>query len=191
MAGFTATVDDAGLQRGQDRAAWSRVGADARVSAERLRSDAADRLRAVDGVTGVVPARIVPGVTAGDDPAPITLVAVDLDAYRDLAPDVPGLPGTGEAPLSPAAADIVGSGPATLGRYGIDDVRVPAGTPDASSDSRGRRRAARSRSSRSATSPPTASPPSTSSPGPASTPPPSAPPRTAPGSNCARTSCTA
>ncbi|WP_158642290.1 FtsX-like permease family protein [Actinomadura sp. WAC 06369] len=127
-AGFTATVD-AGLQRAQDRAAWSRVGADARVSADRFRSDAAERLRGVDGVTGVVPARIVPDVTTPDDPAPITLIAVDLDAYRDLAPAVPGVPaapGTSRALLSPAAADIAGPGPVTLGRYGLDPVRVTA-----------------------------------------------------------------
>ncbi|MFG1851498.1 FtsX-like permease family protein [Actinomadura geliboluensis] len=127
VAGFTATVDTA-LRDGQVRASWSDTGGDARIEAGPVDEAALARIRALPGVTGAVPARVITGVTSASDPAPLTLVGVDLDAYRKLAPGVPGLPSGTGAYLSPLAARTLGNGPVTLGRPGMTSIDVkPAG----------------------------------------------------------------
>ncbi|RFS84550.1 CRISPR-associated protein Cas5 [Actinomadura spongiicola] len=124
VAGFTATVDTA-LRNGQERASWAEVGADARVEAGPLDEAGLRRVRAVPGVTGAVRVRVIEGVTTPSNTAPMTVVGVDLGAYRALAPDVPGVPTTG-ALASPLAARGIGSGTVTLSRSGMDPVQVEA-----------------------------------------------------------------
>ncbi|MER7543157.1 FtsX-like permease family protein [Spirillospora sp. NPDC127506] len=127
VAGFTATVDTA-LRDGQARASWWETGADARVEAGPVDDAALARIRALPGVTGAVPARIITGVSAASNPAPMTVVGVDLDAYRRLAPSVPGIPSGSGVLLSPLAARTVGMGPLTLSRPGMTPINVrPAG----------------------------------------------------------------
>ncbi|MFB4311297.1 ABC transporter permease [Actinomadura sp. GTD37] len=129
VAGFTATVDTA-LRDGQVRASWSETGADARIDTGPVDDATLARVRAVDGVTGVFRARIVAGVSTSTDSAPMTLVGVDLDAYREFAPGVPGVPDPGVL-LSPLAAVTVGSGEVTLSRPGLSPIKVkPSGRID-------------------------------------------------------------
>ncbi|SNT06183.1 putative ABC transport system permease protein [Actinomadura meyerae] len=127
VAGFTATVDTA-LRDGQARASWSDTGGDARIEAGPVDDAALARIRALPGVRGALPARIITGVSSTSDPAPLTLVGVDLDAYRDLAPGVPDLPSGDGVYLSPLAARTLGTGKVTLARPGMSPVEVkPAG----------------------------------------------------------------
>ncbi|TYB46203.1 CRISPR-associated protein Cas5 [Actinomadura chibensis] len=123
VAGFTATVDNA-LKTGQVRASWARVGADARVEAGPLDEAGLRRIRAVPGVTGVVRVRTIGRAGITDDPAPLTVVGVDLDAYRRLAPKVPDIPGTSGVLASPLAADTLGTGTVTISRSGMDPIQV-------------------------------------------------------------------
>lgn len=138
VAGFAATVD-AGLERGWERAAWHTVGADARIVAGELDTDAAQRVQKVRGVTGVVPARTIENVqlaAPGRPPAEVTVVAVDLDAYRRIAADAPerppAVPGDRSAALlSPAAAREAGDDPFTLTWRDADPLRLRnAGTAE-------------------------------------------------------------
>ncbi|MFG2085125.1 MULTISPECIES: FtsX-like permease family protein [unclassified Spirillospora] len=127
VAGFAATVDT-GLRDGQERASWSEVGADAFIEAGPLDAPALDRIRAVRGVTGAVPVRVVTTVTSQANPAPMTVVGVDLDAYRELAPDVPGIPDSSGVWVSASASRLLGSGAVTLSRPGLAPLRVtPSG----------------------------------------------------------------
>ncbi|MGP4021864.1 FtsX-like permease family protein [Actinomadura sp. 3N407] len=127
IAGFAATVDTA-LRTGQERASWAEVGADARIAAGPLDDAALGRIRAVRGVTGVVPARVVTNVTSQADPAPMTVIGVDLDAYRELAPDMPGVPDASGVWVSASASRLLGSGAVTLSRPGLTPLRVtPSG----------------------------------------------------------------
>ncbi|WP_149261108.1 CRISPR-associated protein Cas5 [Actinomadura sp. K4S16] len=124
IAGFTSTVDTA-LRIGQERASWAEVGAEARVEAASLDEAGLRRIRAVRGVTGAVRVRVITRASSATDPAPVTVVGVDLDAYRRLAPEVPGIPDTGTGALvSPLAARTLGSGTVTLSRAGMDPVTV-------------------------------------------------------------------
>lgn len=122
IAGFTATVDT-GLRDGQVRASYAAVGGDARLAAGPVDEAALRRIRAVPGVTGVLPARIVETVSTATDPAPMTLVGVDLHAYRKLAPSVPDIPDSGVL-MSPLAAETMGHGEVTLSRPGLTPIRV-------------------------------------------------------------------
>ncbi|MEU9872188.1 CRISPR-associated protein Cas5 [Actinomadura sp. NPDC048021] len=127
IAGFTSTVDTA-LRIGQERASWAETGAEARVEAGALDEAGLRRIRAVPGVTGAVRVRVIARASSATDPAPVTVVGVDLDAYRRLAPEVPGIPDTSGALVSPLAARTLGSGTVTLGRAGMDPVTVkPSG----------------------------------------------------------------
>ncbi|MEV4006136.1 FtsX-like permease family protein, partial [Actinomadura sp. NPDC049753] len=128
IAGFTSTVDTA-LRAGQERASWAETGAEARVEAGALDEAGLRRIRAVRGVTGAVRVRVIARASSATDPAPVTVVGVDLDAYRRLAPEVPGIPDTDTGALvSPLAARTLGSGTVTLGRAGMDPVTVkPSG----------------------------------------------------------------
>ncbi|MCR3744074.1 putative ABC transport system permease protein [Actinomadura glauciflava] len=126
IAGFTSTVDTA-LRTGQERASWAETGGDARVDAESLDDAGLRRIRAVPGVTGAVRARVIARASSATDPAPLTVVGVDLDAYRRLAPEVPGIPDTGAGALvSPLAARTLGPSAVTLSRAGMDPVTVKA-----------------------------------------------------------------
>ncbi|TDE18823.1 FtsX-like permease family protein [Actinomadura sp. 6K520] len=130
VAGFTATVGTA-LRDGQERASWAEVGADARVPAGPLDDAALRRIRAVRGVTGAVPARVVTNVTAEGDRVPVTVIGVDLDAYREIAPGTPGVPDASGVWFSRSASRLLGSGTVTLSRPGLDPLRVtPAGRID-------------------------------------------------------------
>ncbi|WP_433476928.1 CRISPR-associated protein Cas5 [Spirillospora sp. CA-142024] len=122
VAGFTATVDTA-LRTGQERASWAETGGEARIEAGPLDDAALRRIRAVPGVTGAVRARVIDLASTATDPAPVTVVGVDVDAYRKLAPEVPGIPDSGVL-ASPLAARTLGSGDATLSRAGMDPIRV-------------------------------------------------------------------
>ncbi|MGI5167115.1 FtsX-like permease family protein [Spirillospora sp. CA-253888] len=125
VAGFTAGVG-AALERGQRDAAWYRIGADARVAADQLAPGTADRMRSIRGVTGTAQARvIVDGRVesgSGSGLAQVTIIAVDLDAYRRVAGDaaryVPAAPGGDGALVSPAAARQVGSGKLQVSWHG-------------------------------------------------------------------------
>ncbi|WP_168221078.1 FtsX-like permease family protein [Actinomadura sp. WMMA1423] len=124
IAGFTSTVDT-GLRAGQERASWAETGGEARVESGALDEAGLRRVRAVRGVTGAVRVRVITRVSSATDPAPVTVVGVDLDAYRRLAPDVPGIPETRTGVLvSPLAARTLGSGTVTLGRAGMDPVTI-------------------------------------------------------------------
>ncbi|TDD80566.1 FtsX-like permease family protein [Actinomadura darangshiensis] len=126
VAGFAATVDTA-LRDGQVRASWAEIGADARIEAGPLDDAGLRRIRAVPGVSGAVRVRVIDEASVGTDPAPMTVVGVDLGAYRKLAPDVPDIPDSGVL-MSPLAATTIGSNTVTLGRAGMDPVRVkPSG----------------------------------------------------------------
>lgn len=119
VAGFAATVG-AALGQGQERAARHRVGGDAHVHAEQFEPGVVARVRAVRGVRAAVPARVITEAVVGAEPAPdapkLTVVAVDLAAYRDLGA------GTGPLPSPPRAADGVLLSPAAermvRGRHG-------------------------------------------------------------------------
>ena len=132
VAGFTATVDTA-LRDGQVRASWSEIGGDARIEAGPVDDAAFARIRALPGVTGAVRARVITGVSTASDQAPMTVVGVDLDAYRELAPDVPDVPSGPGVLLSPLAARTIaaaggGGGAVTLSRPGMSPITVkPAG----------------------------------------------------------------
>lgn len=128
IAGFTATVDTA-LRDGQERASWSKVGADAFIEAGPLDEAALRRIRAVRGVTGAVPARVVPRVTAAaSERVPMTVIAVDLDAYRKLVPDMTGVPEKSGVWVSASVSRLLGKGTVTLSRPGLDPLRVtPSG----------------------------------------------------------------
>lgn len=124
IAGFASTVD-ASLRTGQERASWAETGADARVETGALDEAKLRRIRAVRGVTGAVRVRVITRASSATDPAPVTVVGVDLDAYRRLAPEVPGIPRTGTGVLlSPLAARTLGSGTVTVGRAGMDPVTI-------------------------------------------------------------------
>ncbi|WP_329095203.1 CRISPR-associated protein Cas5 [Actinomadura citrea] len=128
IAGFTSTVDT-GLRAGQERASWAETGADARIEAGSLDEAKLRRIRAVRGVTGAVRVRVIERASSATDQAPMTVVGVDLDAYRRLAPEVPGIPDTDTGVLvSPLAAHTLGSGAVTLGRAGMDPVAVTPST---------------------------------------------------------------
>ncbi|MWA07178.1 FtsX-like permease family protein [Actinomadura sp. LD22] len=133
VAGFSATVDTA-LRHGQVRASYSTVGGDVRIGSTGLDPSAAAKARAVRGVTAVVPARVVQQVTGPGEPAPITVVGIDLDAYRAAFPGVPGIPDAPNGQLvSPGAAGILdaGSKPVTLSSHYIDPFQFkPAATID-------------------------------------------------------------
>ncbi|GGQ16792.1 membrane protein [Actinomadura coerulea] len=127
IAGFTSTVDTA-LRNGQERASWAETGAEARVEAGSLDEAGLRRIRAVPGVTGAVRVKVIVQASSATDQAPMTVVGVDLDAYRRLAPEVPGIPDTSGALVSPLAARTLGSGTVTLSRAGMDPVTVePSG----------------------------------------------------------------
>ncbi|MFC4056451.1 FtsX-like permease family protein [Actinomadura syzygii] len=129
VAGFAATVN-AELRAGQARASWARTGADARVAAGPLDDATLRRIRAVPGVTGVVTARVIENVSIATDPAPMTVIGVDLGVYRKLAPGVPDVPRSGVV-MSPLAAQTIRSGSVVLSRPGLDPLRVtPSGTVD-------------------------------------------------------------
>ncbi|MEU9841641.1 CRISPR-associated protein Cas5 [Actinomadura sp. NPDC048032] len=123
IAGFASTVDTS-LRTGQERASWAETGADARVETGALDEAKLRRIRAVRGVTGAVRVRVITRASSATDPAPVTVVGVDLAAYRRLAPEVPGIPDTSGALVSPLAARTLGSGTVTLGRAGMDPVTV-------------------------------------------------------------------
>ncbi|MFA1541018.1 ABC transporter permease [Actinomadura monticuli] len=123
VAGFTATVDTA-LRDGQVRASWSEIGADARIEAGPVDDAALARIRALPGVTGAVPFRVITGVSTATDQAPMTVVGVDLDAYRKFAPRVPDVPSGSGVLLSPLAARTVGGGTVTLSRPGMSPITV-------------------------------------------------------------------
>ncbi|MFF0522944.1 FtsX-like permease family protein [Actinomadura nitritigenes] len=130
VAGFSATVDTA-LRHGQVRASYSVVGGDVRVGSTGLDPGVVAKARAVKGVTAVVPARAVPQVTGPGEPAPITVLGIDLDAYRAAFPGVPGIPDAPHGQLvSPGAAGILDSGSkaVTLSSHYIDPFRFK---PDA------------------------------------------------------------
>ncbi|QXJ24206.1 hypothetical protein AGRA3207_005481 [Actinomadura graeca] len=129
VAGFAATVG-AALERGQDRAAWAVVGADARVSAELLDRGAVARVRALPGVRDAVPARIVRDLRPASGPVRVTLIAIDLEGYQRVAPGrLPAHPRG--ALLSPAAAGELGTRPLTLSSPNFPEIRVePSGRID-------------------------------------------------------------
>ncbi|MBA8956620.1 FtsX-like permease family protein [Actinomadura namibiensis] len=115
VAGFSTAVRNT-LHRGQERVALHEVGADARVFSARLEADAVDRLRRVPGVTGAVGARATAGCTlsgGGADGLLVTVVAVDLDAYRRVAgrtaASVPPAPGRPDGALLSREVAAVGS----------------------------------------------------------------------------------
>ncbi|GAA4225422.1 FtsX-like permease family protein [Actinomadura meridiana] len=122
VAGFTATVDTA-LRTGQVRASWAETGAEARIEAGTLDEAGLRRLRAVPGVTEALRVRVINTATAGGNTAPITVVGLDLDAYRRLAPDVPDIP-DGKVLATPLAVRTMGGRTATLSRSGMDPTRV-------------------------------------------------------------------
>ncbi|WP_207401207.1 FtsX-like permease family protein, partial [Actinomadura roseirufa] len=126
VAGFASTVE-AALQRGQSHAAWASVGADARISAERFEPDVAARVGALPGVTATARARVVHDLRPASGSARVTLIALDLEAYREVSPGrLPAHPSG--ALLSPAAARELGPGPVTLGGPGFDPIRLtPSG----------------------------------------------------------------
>ncbi|MFI6518431.1 FtsX-like permease family protein [Spirillospora sp. NPDC050679] len=125
VAGFTTGVG-AALERGQEDASWYQVGADARVAADQFTPGIADRMRSVRGVTGTAQARVISDGRAesgsGSGLAQITIIAVDLDAYRRVAGDaaryVPAAPEGDGALVSPAAARQVGSGALQVSWHG-------------------------------------------------------------------------
>ncbi|GAA1871495.1 FtsX-like permease family protein [Actinomadura bangladeshensis] len=127
VAGFTATVDT-GLRDGQVRASWWETGADARVEAGPVDDATFARIRALPGVTGALRVRVIGTASTATDQAPLTVIGVDLDAYRKMAPDVPDIPSGQGVLLSPLTARTRGTGPLTLSRAGMTPIKVePAG----------------------------------------------------------------
>ncbi|MDL4815391.1 FtsX-like permease family protein [Actinomadura opuntiae] len=131
VAGFSATVDTT-LRDGQVRASYSTIGGDARLESAALDPGAVAKARAVHGVTAAVPARVVEGATGPGDQTPITVVGVDLAAYRAAFPHVPGVPGAPNGQLVSPEADRIlktGSRTVTLTSSLAGPIRVePTGT---------------------------------------------------------------
>jgi putative ABC transport system permease protein len=139
VAGYAGVVDS-GLRRAQERSAWLTAGAETRVDGLRLNVDGAERIRRVPGVRDVVPARFVDGATFNSSGrnVDVTIVAVDLAAYRRLVagspirPPAPPRAGSNvPALLSPGLTGQIGPGPYTATAAQIPDLAVrAAGTID-------------------------------------------------------------
>jgi putative ABC transport system permease protein len=100
IAAFCATVDTS-IHDAQEAGAWHMVGADAELSAGNIGPDGVAALKKVHGVTGVLPVRVVPSLTLSGVPTSVTVVAVDMNAYRTL---LAGLPI--KLPSAPGAAAV-------------------------------------------------------------------------------------
>ncbi|MBC6461939.1 ABC transporter permease [Actinomadura sp. HBU206391] len=125
VTGFAATID-VSVSRAQESSAWQAIGADAQVTTSALDPAALGRLRGLGGVEDAVAARFADSARLGaGGPAPetITVVAVDLDAYRRIVAGrplrVPPAP-RGRGAETPAlfsaglAARADGTGPMSL-----------------------------------------------------------------------------
>jgi putative ABC transport system permease protein len=91
VTGFAAAIN-VGVGRAQVASAWHTVGADARVSASIMDPAAVTRVKQVKGVEDAIPARIMDGAqltSAGAPPETLSVIAVDLDAYRRIVADRP------------------------------------------------------------------------------------------------------
>jgi putative ABC transport system permease protein len=141
VAGFAAVIDS-GLREAQERSAWMTAGAEARVDGLRLDVDGAERIRRVPGVRDATPVRFVENaaISAAGQAADVTVVAIDLAAYRRVVAGTPirlpaPPPAAGPAVpalLSPGLAGRLGPGPHTATAAGIAELTVrPAGTIDA------------------------------------------------------------
>ena len=140
IAGFSATVD-ASLSRTQRLAAWESVGGDIRLDTLGITDQEIGKLERMPGVRGAVPAQVIDSASLGadgTDVATLTMIGVDLDAYRHLLAGspvpIPPAPGGSVAPalFSPAAAKLV---PTTgkLSMFGQAGAAFPirdAGTVD-------------------------------------------------------------
>ncbi|MFI6477405.1 hypothetical protein ACIBH1_05700 [Nonomuraea sp. NPDC050663] len=95
-AGVSASLAD-----GQERRAWSEVGADARAeSAAGFPAGAVEKVRRVPGVTGVVPIQVKRTQLAAYQEH--TVLALDLAAFRELVGDTP-VRAPAPPPAGPAA----------------------------------------------------------------------------------------
>jgi putative ABC transport system permease protein len=134
VAGF-ANVVDGGLRRAQDMSAWLTVGADARIEGLSFSAATGDRIRRVRGVRDVLPARVVDSSTLSSPSRSltVTLVAVDLAAYRRLVADtplkIPEPPGGSGVPalMSPGLAERIGPGPLQAGSGNTPEVTIRTG----------------------------------------------------------------
>ncbi|WP_433328305.1 hypothetical protein [Spirillospora sp. CA-294931] len=119
VAGFAQSVDGE-LRRGQERSSWQAVGADARITSDRLEPGAVGRLRAMRGVKGAVPARVRQNVLL-DELTYMTVIGVDLAAYRAIAGGAAGdLPSAADgALLSPLAQKLLAPGPVKFAWPGV------------------------------------------------------------------------
>ncbi|HEX6471713.1 MAG TPA: FtsX-like permease family protein [Streptosporangiaceae bacterium] len=146
VAAFAGVVDT-GVRGAQERSAWQSVGADARIDGPGFDAAAIGRIRRVPGVRDVAPAQFIDGATLRS-PArmlDVTIVTVDLAAYRRLAARTPlrlpaappgeagGPPGSAApALMSPGLARELGPGPYLAAAALISDLPVrPAGVVDA------------------------------------------------------------
>ncbi|MGH3392201.1 MAG: FtsX-like permease family protein [Actinomadura sp.] len=140
VTGFASTVD-AGVHRAQVSSAWHSVGADAHVSAPLLDPGAVGRVKRVKGVEDAIPAVVMASArltAAGALPETVSVIAVDLDAYRRIvagrpvhAPPAPR-GGAAEVPalFSPSLAGMAAAGGTSVSwSEGTLPIR-PAGTID-------------------------------------------------------------
>ncbi|MCO5998443.1 FtsX-like permease family protein [Actinoallomurus rhizosphaericola] len=91
VIGFGSTVE-ASLSRAQRLATYASVGGDARVDAVTMSRDVIDRVRRTPGVRAVVPAQTVHAARMSVDGqliSELTVIGVDLPAYRRLMADTP------------------------------------------------------------------------------------------------------
>ncbi|MCO5968686.1 FtsX-like permease family protein [Actinoallomurus soli] len=91
VIGFGSTVE-ASLSRAQRLATYASVGGDARVDAVTMSRDVIDRVRRTPGVRAVVPAQTVHAARMSVDGqliSELTVIGVDLPAYRRMMADTP------------------------------------------------------------------------------------------------------
>lgn len=138
VAGFSATVD-ASLSRTQRLGSWKSVGADLRLDSPGMTDQEVARIQHTAGVRASVPAQVIDTAALHSDGSALdtlTVVGIDLDAYRRLIAGTPlslppTRPGAG-APmlLTPAAAAKYAATPhlSVFGQAGHDLPVHYAGT---------------------------------------------------------------
>jgi putative ABC transport system permease protein len=130
ITGFAAAVDVA-VGRAQESSAWRSVGADARVSGSAMDDGAVARVEEVEGVAAAVPAVFADGaeLTAREaEPRRLSVIAVDLDAYRRVVTGRPLHVPPGPSPAGAETPALLSPGLAAGAGRGVMSLSWPGGT---------------------------------------------------------------
>ena len=122
-----ATAVDDTLQRGADRAAWARLGADVRVSEARIDQAQLERLRQLPGVAEAAPVYSVEALLhTVTGRQPVRVLAVDAEAFADATargPEEIVVPrSSGDEVTALASSDLVLEDAATTLQYAQAEV---------------------------------------------------------------------